>query len=89
MPVFKYKPFYQYNGPTHSDPLREELSPEDVENHVRRFFEEIENYFEDGSVVIKKEGDLVSITGEINQMDCDEAVKKCLNSLDLFANKTS
>jgi hypothetical protein len=89
MSVFKYKPYYQYNGPTKSDPLREELSPEEAENRIKCFFEEIKNYFKDDSVAIKKEGDLVSITGKINQMDCDEAVKKCLNSLDLFANKTS
>ena len=87
MPLFKYKPYYQYNGPTPSDPLRDELSQEEAEDRVRCFFEEIDRYFEEDSVAIKKEGDLVSITSEINQKDCDEAVSKCLNSLDLFANK--
>jgi hypothetical protein len=87
MPVFKYKPYYQYDGPTHSDPFREELSPEEADEHIESFFQEIEQYFDEDSVDLKMEGDLISITGEINENDCDEVVKKCLNSLDLFANK--
>lgn len=87
MSTFKYKPFYQYNGPTHSDPLRDELSPEEAEDRVRCFFEDIENSFEEGSVSIKKDGDLVLISGELSQQKCDGAVKKLLNSLDLFAKK--
>jgi hypothetical protein len=86
MSTFKYKPYYKYDGPTHSNPLREELSPEEAEERVRCFFEDIEHYFEE-DIAIKKENDLVSITGKIKQEDCDEAVKRCLNSLDLFANK--
>lgn len=89
MSVFKYRPYYHYDGPSHSDPLREELSLEEAENRVELFFEEVGNYFEESNVTIKKEGDLVAITGEINMTDCDEAVKNCLNSLDLFAKKTS
>lgn len=88
MSVFKYKPYYQYDGPTHSQPFREELSEEEAEERVGYFFEEIGNYFEENSVTIKKEGDIVAITGEINQEDCDERVKRCLNSLDLFARKS-
>lgn len=86
MPTFRYKPYYQYNGPTHSDPLREELSPDEAEERIRCFFEEIEHYFEE-NISVKREGEIVSITGEIKQNDCDEVVKKCLNSLDLFADK--
>lgn len=87
MSTFKYKPFYQYNGPTHSDPLRDELSSEEAEDRVRYFFEDIENYFENGNVSIAKDGDLVLISGELSQQECDETVKVLLNSLDLFAKK--
>lgn len=86
MNTFTYKPYYKYDGPTHSNPLREELSPEEAEERVRCFFEDIVNYFEE-NIAINKEGDIVSISGDIEQSDCDELVKKCLNSLDLFAHK--
>jgi len=86
MPKYKYKPYYQHDGPTHSNPLREELSPEEADERVRCFFKDIAYYFEEG-ISIKKEGDLVSITGEIKQEDCDDAVKRCLNRLDLFGSK--
>lgn len=86
MPTFKYKPFYQYNGPTLKNPLREELSLGEAEKRIRCFFEEIEHYFEE-DITIKKEDDIALITGEIKQEDCDKAVRKCLNNLDLFANK--
>ncbi|RUO27876.1 hypothetical protein CWE12_13140 [Aliidiomarina sedimenti] len=88
MSTFKYKPYYKFDGQTHSSPSREELSPEEAEERVRCFFEDIAHYFED-NIAINKEGDLVSISGDIKQSDCDELVKKCLNSLDLFAHKIS
>jgi hypothetical protein len=88
MSTFKYKPFYKYDGPTHSNPLREELSPEESKERLRCFFEDIVHYF-DENIAVSKEGDVVLITGDIKQSDCDELVKKCLNSLDLFAKKVS
>lgn len=88
MSTFKYKPLYKYDGPTHSNPLREELSPEEAKERLRCFFEDIVHYF-DESIAVSKEGDIVSISGDIKQSDCDELVKKCLNSLDLFAKKVS
>tara|TARA_R110000787_G_scaffold181039_1_gene293186 strand:+ start:113 stop:379 length:267 start_codon:yes stop_codon:yes gene_type:complete len=88
MSTFKYKPYYKYDGPTHSNPLREELSPKEAEERVRCFFEDIVHCFEE-NIAINKEGDLVSISGDFKQADCDEVVKKCLNSLDLFAHKIS
>lgn len=86
MPTFKYKPYYEYKGPTLSDPLREKLSPEDSLRNINYFFDGIDRYFE-GGYIIERVGDAVSITGEISEKDCDDRVKKCLNSLDLFAIK--
>jgi len=87
MNIFKYRPYYQYDGPTHSDPFREELSPEGADDRVESFFLEIEQYFDEECTNLKQEGDLVLITSENNENECDESVKRCLNSLDLFANK--
>lgn len=88
MSTFKYKPYYKYDGPTHSNPLREELSQVEAEERVRCFYIDIVHYF-DEDIDINQEGDLVSISGDIKQSDCDELVKKCLNNLDLFAQKVS
>ena len=87
MHVFKYRPYYHYDGPTHSDPFREELSSEEADDRVESFFFDIERYFDEDSASLKQEGDLIVITSDINENDCDEIVKRCLNSLDLFANK--
>lgn len=88
MNTFKYKPYYKYDGPTHSNLLCEELSPEEAEERVRCFFEDIVHYFEE-NIAINKEGGIVSISGDIEQSDCDELMKKCLNSLGLLAHKIS
>ncbi|TMM43245.1 hypothetical protein [Colwellia ponticola] len=87
MHVFKYKPYYHYDGPTRSDPFREELSSEEANDHVESFFSDIERFFAEGSASFKQEDELIVITTDINETNCDEIVKKCLNSLDLFAHK--
>lgn len=88
MPNYKYEPYYHYNGPTHSQPLRVELSAEEAGRRLALFFAEIGSYFEDVGATVEPVGTgVVSITAEINQFDCDERVKRCLNSLDLFARK--
>ena len=74
MSTFKYKPYYKYDGPTSSNPLREELSLEQVEERLRCFFEDIIHYFEE-DITVDIEGDLVSISGDIKQSDCDDLVK--------------
>jgi len=90
MPLFKYQPYYQYNGPTRSEPFREELEKDEVDRNMNLFFKEIEMYFVDVVATVEKMSEsIVGISSEITQEDCDARVKKCLNSLDLFANKIS
>lgn len=88
MPTFKYRPYYQYNGPTRSQPFREELSDDEVQRNLDRFFNEVGSYFDNVEAQIDLPGDgVVEITAQATQADCDERVKRCLNSLDLFAQK--
>ncbi len=88
MPIFRYQPYYKYNGPTRSQPFRAELSADDVERNMGLFFDEIGSYFQDVDATVEPVGDgIIAITAEITQDDCDERVKRCLNSLDLFADK--
>lgn len=86
MPTFKYQPYYKYNGPTSSQPFREELSAEEAGCKIGLFFDEINLHFANISATFELIGNgFVAITADITQQECDERVKNCLNSLDLFA----
>lgn len=88
MPLFKYQPYYNYTGPTSSQPSREKLSTDQVQRNMDLFFDEIGSYFSDVEATIEPVGSgFIGITTDITQDDCDARVKRCLNSLDLFANK--
>lgn len=94
MTLYQYEPYYSYNGPTLSEPLREELPPEEVERRLELFRKELPDYFIDLDAELEfsdncegKTDYVVSITTDAKQDECDERVKRCLNSLDLFANK--
>jgi hypothetical protein len=90
MPTFQYEPYYQYKGPTRAEPAREELSPEDVAHRLELFANEIGAYFEDVTTRIDfSAGGILSVTTDLSPMDCDDRVKRCLNSLDLYARKLS
>lgn len=88
MDIFKYKPYYRYSGPTHAEPMREELADDEVEHRIKLFSEEIAAYFEEGQAVIDTDANgHVCVSTRLTQKDCDERVKQCLNSLDLYADK--
>ncbi|WP_411833526.1 hypothetical protein [Pseudoxanthomonas mexicana] len=72
----------------HEQKFREELSPDEVDRRIESFFAEVGRYFEDtGAVIQPIQGGIVSITTDASQKECDERVKRCLNSLDLYAEK--
>lgn len=81
MPLFKYKPYYKYNGPTLAQPFREELDSDEIEECIEGFYNEVESYFND-----IKDG-YIEISANITQDDCDQRVKNCLNFFDLYANR--
>lgn len=88
MPTYKYQPYYQYNGPTHSEPMREELSTEEAKQRLDLFIDEIGAYFENVGVQIETTiGGVVCVSTDLMQKDCDDRVKRCLNNLDLYAKK--
>lgn len=68
--------------------MREELSGEDVLYRLEFIAGDIDAYFEDVAAQIAVSADgIVSVTTDLLQKDCDDRVKRCLNSLDLFARK--
>lgn len=96
MATYQYRPYYEYAGPTLSHPLREELSPEEIERRLELFRNELYEYFQELNAKIEfspaltgEQGYVASITTDESQDTCDERVKLCLNNLDLFAKKVT
>ena len=89
MNTYKYMPYYQYNGPTIDNPLREELSLEDQERNKLFFYTDVENYFEDDSSasVYKEKDGTVVINTILPKEECDKIVADLLRALDLLAKK--
>lgn len=88
MSIYKYQPYYQYNGAILAQPFRKELTQEEINYNLESFFSDIDSYFEDGTATFERllENHL-EITTDISETECDELVKRCLNSLDLYAHK--
>lgn len=89
MAVFKYKPFYEYSGPTRSDPFRERLSDEQIHQNMQAFYNHLEDEFSNTDALFETDstGTVSIITLVLSEKDCDEIMKRHLNSLDFFANK--
>ena len=93
MPTYRYGVFYRFNGPTHSDPLRDELSPEEVERNLRLFAQDLPNYFGEVAVNVQSQQDthdfplVVTVETAAPKTVADEAVKRCLIGLELFGKR--
>lgn len=88
MATYKYRPYYQFNGPSHSEPMREELPTKDIEQRLALFFSEIGTYFDDDTAQIEPTPDgIICVTTNLTSSHCDDQVKRCLNTLDLYARK--
>lgn len=89
MNTYKYAPYYEFNEPKASNPLREELSTDDQERNLELFYTDVLNIFEDENAVISRDANgVVSIQSDLIEKDCDERIKAILNSLDLYARKS-
>lgn len=89
MSIYKYQPYYQYNGVTFEQPFRAELTQEEIEYNIESFFSDIDRYFKDGMATFERLSEnCLEITTDISETECDERVKRCLNSLDLYSHKS-
>lgn len=91
---FSYRVYYEWNGPTHADPLRSEKDADQIEFALTHFPEELPHYMSDleanvdsapladGSKSIN-----VVIATTMTEAETDDAVCRCLNGLDLFGSK--
>lgn len=91
---FAYRVYYHYNGPSHSDPFRSLKSPNEISEALKRFPNELPHYLSDQDATVsaappKKNSDsiIVFVATILDETSMNEAVKKCLNALDLFGEK--
>ena len=54
MSIYKYQPYYQYNGVTPTQPFREELTQEEIEYNIESFFSDIDRYFDTDTATFKR-----------------------------------
>lgn len=90
MATYTYKPYYAYNGPTRSQPFREELTAEEIGENLTFFFDHLDSHFVGTDAVVKRDdAETASVQTTLPEDKCDEIVKGLLNHLDLFAHKTN
>ena len=89
MATYKYTPYYRNDGPSRSEPLRDELSEGEIEHRIQLFVQDVRASLEGVLARVDVEDDnTVSVTTDLARAECDEKVKACLNSLELYAKKT-
>jgi hypothetical protein len=92
---FTYRAYYEFNGPSRDDPFRSEKTTDEAAEALSRFPLELEHFVESGSIVEvplstrDSNSSFVTVVTPANEAQVDEAVKRCLNGLDLFAQKIS
>lgn len=91
---FAYRVFYQYNGRSHSDPFRSPKDSHEIAEALRNFPKELPHYLSDHDATVSSEPTkkethsiIVFVATILDEAATDEAVKRCLNSLDLFGEK--
>ena len=91
---FAYRVYYEYNGPSHSDPFRSPKEAHEITEALRLFPTELPHYLTDQDATISDEPTkrdsnsiIVVVVTTLDEAATDDSVKKCLNGLDLFGTK--
>ena len=85
MKTYSYRPYYQ--GPTLSNPMRDDLSIYEQEQKLEALYIDTNTHFEDIGCIVKRNSiGLISITTDMPEKDCHEIMKGLLISLDLRAD---
>jgi hypothetical protein len=91
---FAYRVYYEYNGPSKSDPFRSPKDPHEIAEALRNFPNELPHFLSDQDATVSDEPTqtdansiIVFVVTTLSEAATDEAVKRCLNGLDLFGQK--
>jgi hypothetical protein len=89
---YKYRAYYKFDGPSRAEPFRSEKSPQEIAEALSRFPVELDHYIDGGATVevpnLQPDANSshVTVVSEADRMAIDEAVKRCLNALDLYGD---
>lgn len=92
----KYKVYYEYTGPTKSDPFSSQLSNDNIRDHLARFPDELSTllWLDEASPKVEVEEEnldehniVVGVSSPLDDERYDTQLKKALNGLDLFAEE--
>jgi len=89
---FRYRAYYKFDGPSRLQPFRAEKSAPEVAGALSRFPIELEHYIDRESTVEvaspQPEANVshVTVVTEADRQTIDEAVKRCLDGLDLYGD---
>jgi len=91
---FAYRVYYEYNGPSHSDPFRSPKDSQEISDALSNFPNELPHYLSDQEATVASEPTkkdpnsiIVFVGTALDEAATDEAVKRCLNGFDLFGEK--
>lgn len=94
MKEYKFEIYYKYDGPSHSDPFAKEKNPDQIQDALSNFVNEIPHYIEGNKNTASSlhvEGNIerriVSIKTTAEENEVMESVTRCLQNLDLRANR--
>ena len=92
MKRFAYRAYYQYNGPSLSDPLREEKSADEVTDALRQFPIDLEYLLSEGATLeLPEQRDanysVVVVVTPADKETTNAAVSGCLSGLDLYGDR--
>lgn len=91
---FSYRVYYEYNGPSRSNPFRSRKDPHEITEAVRKFPNDLLHFLSDQGGTVSVAPDkmdvnsiIVSVVTTLDETSTDEDVKRCLNAFDLFGEK--
>ena len=94
MTRFAYRVYYEWNGPSHADPFRTQKDVAQIKDALERFPQELRHYFTEvntqvslGEPLREPASIIVVVVTSQSEPEIDDAVRRCLNGLDLFGAK--
>jgi hypothetical protein len=90
---FQYRAYYEFTRPSHTDPFRSKKTDSEVAEALARFPQDLQHFVAPSATVETPQvqpdpaSRYVIVVTTADEPATDEAVKRCLNSLDLFGQK--
>lgn len=91
---FAYRVYYEYSGPTKDSPFRTAKAAVEIQDALSAFPADLRHFLADPNAQVGHEemkrtpnSIFVVVTTSDAEQEVDDAVKRCLNTFDLFGKK--